>query len=425
MARRLDDWLRHLEEAHPVKIDLGLERIREVARSMALLTPPFPVITVAGTNGKGSSVAMLDSMFTAAGARVGVFTSPHIHRYNERVRIAGREATDAALVAAFEAIEQARGEISLSYFEFGTLAALKLFHDAAVDIAVLEVGLGGRLDAVNIIDADVALITSIDIDHTHWLGETREAIAVEKAGIARAGRPVVVAEPDPPHSLIAHLKAIGARYVQAGEDFHYVASGDGWQWSGFGKRWDDLPRPALAGDHQLANAAGVIAVCHCLTTPWGCTRDGVARGLRQVTLAGRLERCRDGFEVVFDVAHNPAGMQALVTALANEPVTGRRVTLLGAMADKALPEMIAALAPVTDAWLLARPDTERAASSAKLSETLADILPEARMTTFETVPEAVLAARQTLGRRDRLLVTGSFYTVAEARARLCSGTDRM
>ncbi len=492
----LDAWLEWLEQAHPVKIDLELTRIREVARRMALLTPPFTVITVGGTNGKGSSVAMLEAILSTppaiqdthqfkpaiqqraiqdthqfkdasesasasgsghpliekseksgtpiessanqghllidpdtgesgtpndcggrarGGWRVGCYTSPHVHRYNERIRIGGREVDDASLVAAFAAIDAARGEISLSYFEFGVLAALWLFHREAVDVAVLEVGLGGRLDAVNIVDADVALITSIDIDHVHWLGDTREKIAVEKAAIARRGRPVVVADPEPPANLAPLLLEIGARPLFAGEDYRFERHGNRWTWSGMGETWADLPLPALAGAHQLRNAAGVIAVCRSLPEQFRCAREVVAAALPRVNLPGRFERISGPWEAILDVAHNPAGMRALAENLAAQPSGGRTYTLFGAMADKAIPEMIECLAGVTDHWLLAAPDCERAESPRRLRRILGDILPRADVSVFGSVAGAIAAARQRLGTEDRLVVCGSFYTVGEAR----------
>ena len=409
----LPAWLAWLEQAHPVKIDLELTRIREVARRMDLLTPPFTVITVGGTNGKGSSVAMLETILESH--KVGAYTSPHVHRYNERIRIAGREADDAALIAAFAAIDAARREISLSYFEFSVLAALWLFHREAVEIAILEVGLGGRLDAVNILDADVALITAIDIDHVAWLGDTREKIAAEKAAIARRDRPAVIADPDPPGNLLPLLMDIGARPLLAGRDFHHARHGDHWRWRGMGEVWEDLPPPALAGEHQLQNAAGVIAVCHSLPEPFRCSRDVVAEALPRVSLAARFERLPGAWETILDVAHNPAGVRALADNLVAHPVSGRTCTLLGVMADKAIPEMIVALATVTDAWLLTAPDIDRAESPRRLADKLSDQLPRAEVSVFDTVPQAVAAARERLEPGDRLVVCGSFYTVGEAR----------
>src|SRR5579859_454571 len=264
MTRTLDEWLSYQERVNVRSIELGLDRVRAVWQRMGAQPPARRVITVGGTNGKGSTVAMLEAMLTAGGQRVGCYTSPHLLRYNERIRIEGREAGDEALVASFERIEAARGEIPLTYFEFGTLAALDLFARAGLDVAVLEVGLGGRLDAVNIIDADVAVVTTVDLDHMDWLGPDRDRIGVEKAGIARAGRPVIVGEADPPLGLLQALERIGARVERAGVDFSVQREATGWRWAHRdGTAWA-LPDPALAAPVQYANAAASVAALHAL-----------------------------------------------------------------------------------------------------------------------------------------------------------------
>jgi len=416
----LGDWLSWLETAHGSKIDLGLSRIRAVADRMGLLDPEFPVITVAGTNGKGSSVAMLESILTAAGHKTGVYTSPHIHRYNERIRVGCAVADDQPIIEAFTAIDAAREDISLSYFEFGTLAALHLFYAAKVDVAILEIGLGGRLDAANIIDADVALITSIDIDHTQWLGDTRELIAVEKAAIARAGKPVICADLNPPKSLQDYLAELGAFYYQSGDEFSLQIHDDCWDWQGMDERWASLPFPALPGVHQIENAAGVIAVCHVLPEAFRPDRQTIENSLRTISLPGRFERMMCGaenqqYEVVFDVAHNPAGINALVETLRNHPVSGQTITLIGMMADKDVSQTLQALDVCTDEWILTSPQGDRALPADELTAALTDILPSVRMATFQQVSQAIDAAQKLAGNGDRLVVTGSFYTVAEAR----------
>lgn len=416
----LDNWLTWLETAHGSKIDLGLSRIRAVADRMDLLDPTFPVVTVAGTNGKGSSVAMLESILSGSGHQTGVYTSPHIHRYNERIRVNCVEADDHSIVEAFAAIDAAREDISLSYFEFGTLAALHVFHAAKVDIVILEIGLGGRLDASNIIDADVALITSIDIDHTQWLGDTRELIAVEKAAIARASKPVICAERNPPESLQNYLTELGAFYYQSGDEFDLQIHDGHWDWQGMDEHWLSLPFPALPGTHQIENAAGVIAVCRVLPEAFRPDRQTIEKSLRTISLPGRFERIMCGsenqqYEVVFDVAHNPAGINALVETLRNHPVSGRTITLIGMMADKDVSQMLPALDVCTDEWILTSPQGDRALPAQELTAALTDILPSVRMATFQQVSQAIDAAQKLAGNGDRLVVTGSFYTVAEAR----------
>ena len=425
----LDQWLSWLETAHPTKIDLSLTRIRKVAERMGLLTPPFPVIMVAGTNGKGSSVAMLESILSAAGHKTGTYTSPHIHRYNERIRIGCQEAEDQDIVDAFAQIDAAREEISLSYFEFGTLAALQLFHTAPVDIAILEIGLGGRLDASNIIDADVALITSIDIDHTTWLGDTREEISLEKAAIARVGKPVVCADPNPPENMQTFLAELGAIYYQSGDEFKLDIHADHWDWQGMDQHWEALPFPALSGEHQIYNAAGVIAVCRVLPEKYRPDRQTIENSLRSIALPGRFERFFQGddeqqLEVILDVAHNPAGISVLADVLGDRPVTGRTFTIFGVMADKQIPQMLQALNRCTDEWIITAPQYERALPAQELTAALADILPNVRMATFNQVSQAVEAVEKLAEKGDRLVVTGSFYTVAEAREYLVNANPR-
>jgi dihydrofolate synthase/folylpolyglutamate synthase len=363
---------------------------------------------------------MLESILTAAGHKTGVYTSPHIHRYNERIRVGCTEADDESIVEAFAAIDAVRKDISLSYFEFGTLAALHVFYATNVDIAILENGLGGRLDASNIIDAEVAVITSIDIDHTQWLGDTREQIAVEKAAIARAGKPVVCADLNPPESVQNYLAELGATYYQSGDEFKLQIHDDHWDWQGMGQHWLSLPFPALAGEHQIENAAGVIAVCRVLPEAFRPDRQTIEKSLRTISLPGRFERIMredesQQYEVVFDVAHNPAGINALVETLRDHPVSGQTITLVGMMADKDVVQMLQALDVCTDEWILTSPQGERALPADELTAALADILPKVRMATFRQVSQAMNAAQKLAGNGDRLVVTGSFYTVAEAR----------
>ncbi len=410
-----DDWLNWLEGLHPQAIDLGLERVAQVARHMALLPVAQTVITVGGTNGKGSSVAMLDAILRQAGHVTGCYTSPHIHHYNERIRIDGREADDAAIMAAFSAVDAARGDISLSYFEFGTLAAFWLFARAGVDVWILEVGLGGRLDAVNIVDADVALLTSIGIDHVDWLGDSREAIAREKVAIGRPGKPLVCGDPAPPPSLSKYAETQGIVLRRAGRDFSYKLHERFWDWVNGDEGMKDLPYPALPGEHQVQNAAAVLMVLASLPQRLRPDRDAIAQGLRSTTLAGRFERLDAGFEVVLDVAHNPHGMARLVAALQASPVPGRSLILFGVMADKDVPALLEQLAALRCDWIAVAPQTPRALPVETLVPLLRGRDGVGTVIAAASVADGIAQARSRLEPGDRLIVTGSFHTVAEAR----------
>jgi dihydrofolate synthase/folylpolyglutamate synthase len=423
----LDTWLDWQISLHPKTIDLGLERVRMVADRLDLLQPKHLVITVAGTNGKGSSVAMLEAILLAAGHRVGAYTSPHIHRYNERIRVAGENVPDEWIVDAFERIDRARGEISLSYFEFGTLAGLLIVAQQKLDIAILEVGLGGRLDAVNILDADLALITSIGVDHTEWLGEGRDQISLEKAGIARPGQPVICSEPNPPMVMKDFLRELGSEYSQLGEAFGYSRGGENWNWWMGGYRFGALPKPGLPGDHQFQNAAGVIAVSQLLPDLLRPKETAIRSGLARVRLTGRCEHIDPrhtsvGFEIILDVAHNPDGIQPLTNLLEKHKVLGKTYVLFGAMRDKNVSDMLKILAPVTDEWLLSNADTERAMASSKVFGLLKSIVPNAHVEVFDSIPAAWEVAKSRLLDQDRLVVAGSFYTVAEVRGLINKGS---
>ncbi|MDX1697320.1 MAG: bifunctional tetrahydrofolate synthase/dihydrofolate synthase, partial [Thiohalobacterales bacterium] len=363
----LDDWLGWQETLHPDPIELGLARVGEVAARLGLLSPPATVISVAGTNGKGSSVAMLDAIYRAAGYRTGVYTSPHLLKYNERIRVDGREIDDAGLCAAFERIDAARGDVSLTYFEFGTLAALDIFSRARPDIIILEVGMGGRLDAVNIIDADVALVTAIGIDHSAWLGNDREAIGREKAGIYREGRPAICSDPAPPATLEQTARAVGAGWRALGEHFDYRRSDAHWQWQGNGRRHDALPLPALQGRQQLDNAAGVIMATEVLQVRHPVPVAALAEGLRGVSLAGRCQLLPGRIERVLDVAHNLDSARLLAAWLADHPATGETWLVLGMLADKDAAGLEAILSPVIDHWCLAGLPGERGLPAGELA----------------------------------------------------------
>ncbi len=355
-ARTLDDWLLWLEGVHPQAIDLGTERIARVADRLGLRTGAAPILTVAGTNGKGSTVACLEAIYRAAGYTPGAYTSPHLLRFNERIRVSGQPVEDAAILAAFEAIEAARGDITLTYFEFATLAAAWCFNRAKAWPWILEVGLGGRLDATNTFDADLAVITAIDLDHMEWLGDNREAIAGEKMGIARAHHPVVCADPKPPARIQAQAKALPAELHQLGQEFDYrVLDATTWQWQSKQQTYAELPRPGWLTDHTLANAAGALAAVTRLQPQLPVSDSAVARGLAAAQLAGRQQRLTvAGCQWLLDVGHNPAAIAQLAERLGQwRAQQGGRVRLAFALlARKPLDTLVEALAPVVDEWFV-------------------------------------------------------------------------
>ena len=407
----LNDWLAHLERLHPTTIELGLERVRRVADALGL-KPAFPLLMVGGTNGKGSTCAMLESILIAAGYRTGLYTSPHLVRYNERVKTSGIEVSDAALVAAFETIEAARGNISLTYFEFGTLAAMVCFIEAGVDVAILEVGLGGRLDAVNLWDADVAIVTSVDLDHQDYLGDTREAIGFEKAGIFRAGRPAICADPVPPASLLEHVRTLGADLWRVGRDFGFERSGANWIWQGRQSVWRNLPLPAMAGAYQLRNASAALAALETVSTRLPVAADAIRSGLMTARLAGRFQKIASAPDVIVDVAHNPEAARALASALDDDPIAGQTYAVVGMLADKDAAGVINALKGRVDAWWTCTPDSPRARQAASLAQTIQRCLPDAVVTIAHLPVEALAAARSVAREGDRILAFGSFTTVA-------------
>lgn len=416
MQRTLSDWLAYIEAQHPQSIAMGLERVREVAQRMGLHRPARQVITVGGTNGKGSTVAFLEAIALAQGWMVGAYTSPHLLRYNERVRIGVRDADDASLVQAFEAVEAARRGVPLTYFEFGTLAALWLFERSALDLAILEVGLGGRLDAVNVVDADVAVITAVGLDHQDLLGPDREAIGFEKAGIARAWKPLVLGEDDPPASVLRHAYAIGASAIRAGCDFIVDRPAFGertWRWREPGFELD-LPVPLLAAPVQLRNAATAIAALRALDAP--VDPEAFARGVAAARVRGRLQRFdRDGATVLVDVGHNPQAASALADALRADPVRGRTWAVYAALADKDHAGVVQALAPHVDAWMLA--GTQDAGARGLSADALAQRVfgtPAAAAGRHADVAQALQAALAQAGRDDRILAFGSFHAASAA-----------
>jgi len=407
----LADWLARLARLHPSTIELGLDRVRRVRDAMGL-APDFPLILVGGTNGKGSTCAYLEAILGAAGYKTGLYTSPHLLRYNERVRLAGQESTDAELVQAFERIDAARGDTSLTYFEFGTLGAMAQFIDAGVDVAILEVGLGGRLDAVNVFDADAAIVTSVDLDHMDYLGDTREQIGFEKAGIFRAGRPAICAGPAPPASLLEHARQIGADLRCVERDFSAQREGDQWTYRGQAINWPALPLPAMAGTFQLRNAAAALAALEAMRARLPAGEAAIRQGLAQARVAGRFQRIARAPDVILDVAHNPEAARALAATLREQPVPGRTLAVVGMLADKDAAGVFAALQGEIDAWWTCTPDSPRAQDAAALAATLRAHAGSAAVSVQPDVNTALAEAQSAAREGDRILVFGSFYTVA-------------
>ncbi|WP_375142923.1 bifunctional tetrahydrofolate synthase/dihydrofolate synthase [Aquincola tertiaricarbonis] len=410
--RSLADWLAHCERLHPKNIDMTLDRVRAVAQRLGIRFS-VPVITVAGTNGKGSTCAMLEAIAQCAGYRVGLYIKPHLVHFEERCRINGRMADEATLLPHFEAVEAARGDTTLSYFEFTMLAILRTFMHAPLDLVILEVGLGGRLDAVNIIDTDCAVITSIDLDHTEWLGPTREDIGREKAHIMRPGKPAIVSDPVPPQTVIDHAQAIGADLWLAGRDFRHSGDRQQWQWAGRQRRFSALAYPALRGANQLLNAAGALAVFEALYQQLPITAQAVRQGLALVDLPGRFQIVPGQPTLVLDVAHNAQSVAALALNLDQMGFFPRTHAVFGAMRDKDLPALLAKLSPLVDHWHLCNLDTARAATADELAAAV-QAMPRQQPVTVQTHadPAAALAAAVAAADpADRIVVFGSFYTV--------------
>ena len=410
----LNDWLAWQETLHPSRIDLRLERVGGVWDALGLRID-CPVITVGGTNGKGSVVAYLDAIYRAAGYRACAYTSPHLLRYNERIRIDGAEAEDAAICDAFARIDAARGDVSLTYFEFGTLAALLLFAEAAPDVVLLEVGMGGRLDAVNIIDAEVSVVTSIGRDHMAWLGDTLDAIAFEKAGIFRAGRPAVIGQADAPARLRERALELGAVPLQQGLEFRWRLDLGQWQWQGPDETVRDaLPAPALRGRIQYDNAAAAICAVQCLNERLPVSNAAVRQGLHRVRLPGRFTVLPGRPQWVLDVAHNADGARALAANLAALGCQGMRHAIVGISADKEAGAIAAALADWVDEWHLVPAPGARGMPVETLAGAIGDTLPAARMHRHADIDAAIGALADATPEDACVLVFGSFTTVEAA-----------
>ena len=402
--RTLAQWLEFIERQHPKTIALGLDRVSEVFRRLNV-TLRCPVITVAGTNGKGSTCAMLESILRMGGYRTGLYTSPHLVQYNERVRIAGVEASDELLAASFEAVEAARGDTPLTYFEYGTLGALWIFAHEQVEALVLEVGLGGRLDAVNVVDADCAVLTSVGIDHVDYLGPDRDSIGREKAGIFRAGRPAVVADPQPPASVLAAT----ANHLLIGRDFGYVDQQSQWSyWGPSGKR-GGLAHPALRGAMQLRNASAAMCALDTLRERLPLGMQDIRRGLAEVELPARFQVLPGKPQVILDVAHNPQAAQVLADNLASSGFSPETIAVCGMLRDKDIGGVLKALAPRITRWHLASLQGPRAASAEELAQFV-------KGDCFASPAEAFAAALGRAGENDKIVVFGSFLTVGEVLA---------
>ena len=409
----LAEWLAWQETLHPRPIDLGLARVSRVFERMGRSgRAPF-TITVGGTNGKGSCVAMLDAILRNAGYRVGTYTSPHILRYNERIRVDGQMASDERIRDAFARIDGARGDTSLSFFEFGTLAALDIFADEDLDIQVLEVGLGGRLDAVNIVDADAALLASIDIDHQDWLGHTREAIGLEKAGIFRSGRPAVAGDPDTPDSVIRYAEDHGVPLRQLGRDFGFEAGGEAWTWHGCGTRLADLPRPAIPGGHQLMNASAVLEILHLVAKERPVSPEAIRGGLAKASLAGRFQLFPGEVPELLDVAHNPQAVRILAEHVRRDFAGGRVHAIFAVMRDKDIAGIVGNIRDVIDHWYLAPLAMPRAATAGELLEIFRNLGVSGVDHGFSDLGAALHSARRDARAGDLILVFGSFFLVSE------------
>ena len=413
MTRSLDEWLAHCERLHPTTVELTLERIAAVKARLGIVFAA-PTIVVAGTNGKGSTCAMLESMALAAGYRVGLHSKPHLVRFEERCRVGGASVDGALLPPHFEAVERARGAISLTYFEFTLLAIASLFAATPLDLVILEVGLGGRFDAVNAFDGDCAILTSIDVDHTEYLGPDRESIGREKAGILRMGKPAIVSDPLPPQSVLDEAARIGADVWLAGRDFRHAGDRQQWSWSGRSMRLSGLGYPALRGANQLLNASGALAAFEALRERLPVSAQAIRTGLATVELPGRFQVVPGAPTFVLDVAHNPHAIAALASNLDQMGFFPRTHAVFGVMRDKDIAAILARMAPLVDAWHFCDLPTPRAATAGQLVESLRSVGPTAAHATAAThasPAEALAAAAASADPADRIVVFGSFYTV--------------
>ncbi|HBH34900.1 MAG TPA: bifunctional tetrahydrofolate synthase/dihydrofolate synthase [Gammaproteobacteria bacterium] len=412
--RSLREWLDYQQLIHPAEIKLGLDRLREVWLQLHPGQFKPLIISVAGTNGKGSSVAYLDAILRAASWRVGSYTSPHLIRYNERIHINGEEVSDDDLCAAFERIEECRGETLLTYFEFGTLAALDLFSRHQLDVVILEVGLGGRLDAVNLMDADAALVTSVGIDHQAWLGDNRDDIGAEKAGILRAGKPAVYAETDMPAGFLQAATAIGSTLYHAGDDYHYMMEQDAWSWQSGEMLRHALPIPSMRGHYQMQNAAGVLMILHLLRQQLPVSQEAIRQGLMQAKLPGRFQVIAGEPLIILDVAHNQEAAAALAANLGAMLLPGKLRAIFSMYVDKPLQAVVSTLDSAVDEWRIYPLDDERGFSGEELRAVVGQAAVHAEVISHDSLQDAFQAAKQASATGDAILVFGSFRVVGEA-----------
>jgi dihydrofolate synthase/folylpolyglutamate synthase len=407
----LEDWLSWQEGLHFTAIELGLDRCRKVAERMGLPDSEFAVISVAGTNGKGSSVTMLDMILRRSSYKIGKYTSPHLIRYNERICVDGVEASNALLCSAFDRIDQARGDISLTYFEFGTLAALDVFQQTGVQIAIMEVGLGGRLDAVNILDADAALVTSIDIDHEDWLGHDRDSVGREKAGIFRSAKPAVCSDPNPPVSVTDYAESIGVKLELLERDYSYEIIADAWNWQSGSLKYHALAKPSANNDCQIQNAAGVLMLLKTIADRFPVSYDAVTTTMKDFHLMGRFQIEQRDIPYILDVAHNRQAAELLVANLQKIPKTGLTHCIVGMLKDKNHELIFQALGKIVDSWYVADLDSERAARTDLLKEKLIKTVNPEQIYEFEDINMAFEQVRRQAQAGDLVLITGSFLTV--------------
>jgi dihydrofolate synthase/folylpolyglutamate synthase len=418
VAKPLSDWLSWLETLSPNEIDMGLERVERV---LARLAPRMPktVFHVAGTNGKGSSVAMLAALLANSTAQVGLYTSPHILRYNERIRVGGEEATDAQIISAFERIEAAREDEALTYFEYGTLAALQVFADASVDVGIFEVGMGGRLDAVNAVEPDAGLITNIALDHCDWLGADIETIAREKAGIMRSGESVVFGARDIPQAIRDHADTVGADLRALGRDYDWSSDGLRWTWQGKTIELAELELPRLAGRHQLDNAAAVLALLEAAGFEELLRRDWINKAFGSLDLDGRMQVIEMDRQWLLDVAHNPAAASSLAEVLEADAHSGQTVAIVSMLEDKDVEGVIGPLSGVVNHWIAAPADSPRGIAAAELARRVANVANAPCLVT-DSLGDAMRCAEDLATADDRILVTGSFYLVGPVLKQLYS-----
>ena len=416
MKKTLAEWLSWQETLHLSEIDLGLDRIREVAKKLNLLSPTFPIITVAGTNGKGSTVALFESILKAQGYKTGSYTSPHLIDYNERIKLNTINAKDDLIIEAFEEIDKARSAIapiSLTYFEFGTLAAMLIFTQQKVDVAVLEVGLGGRLDASNLWDTSLAIISNIGIDHVDWLGDDREVIAVEKAGIMRKGIPAICGDLNPPNNIAKEAQRIGANLYQINHDFSYQKNDDNtWAWKGF-SQIHTLPLPALAGEFQLNNAATVVAGLQVINDFLPTTQESIKQGLREISLTGRLQTIQHNPEWLIDVAHNPHAAKQLAKHLQIHSINGRTIALFSMLKDKDIQQVVAIMDQYVDVWHIVELEGSRSTQLSELKEIINEQNPNKTVVAHQSFSNAIKSIKTSSNLQDRVVAFGSFLVVSE------------